>query len=126
MRQLLLAGFALTAIASSVEAAVDLRTNPLSAPWTGPYGGVPPFDKVQLGDFEPVLDAAMAAKLAELDAIAKSTQPPTFDNTIAAMERSGAALERAGTMYSHLVASMSTPAVPEDRAAHGAEARRIR
>ena len=37
--------------------------NPLVAPWTGPFGGVPPFDKVRVEDFSPAMDAAMAANI---------------------------------------------------------------
>lgn len=45
--------------------------NPLLAKWAGPYGGVPPFDRVRVADFKPALEAAMAENLAELDRIAK-------------------------------------------------------
>ncbi len=69
-------------------------SNPLLAPWKGPYGGVPPFDAVKVEQFKPALEAAMAEQLAEIDAIASDPAPPTFDNTLAAMERSGRALER--------------------------------
>ncbi len=88
---------------------VDLATHPLSAEWTGPYGGVPPFDRVQVADFEPVLTAAMDAQLAEIDAIAADPAPATFENTIAAMERSGQALERASTVYGIWSSSMNSP-----------------
>jgi len=40
--------------------------NPLLAPWTGPYGGVPPFDKVKISDFKPALEAAMKENLDEI------------------------------------------------------------
>ena len=42
--------------------------NPLLAPWTGPYGGVPPFDLASVSLLEPALEAAMASELAEIDA----------------------------------------------------------
>lgn len=74
-------------------------TNPLLEAWTGPYGGVPPFDKVKIADFKPAMTAAMAEQLAEIDAIANSKEPPTFKNTIAAMERSGQALDRVSAVY---------------------------
>lgn len=74
-------------------------TNPLLEAWTGPYGGVPPFDKVKIADFKPAMTAAMAEQLAEIDAIANSKEPPTFENTIAAMERSGQALDRVSAVY---------------------------
>ncbi|GAA4346744.1 M3 family metallopeptidase [Hymenobacter saemangeumensis] len=72
---------------------------PLLSPWTGPYGGVPAFDKIKVADFKPALEAAMAENLAEIDAIANNPQAPTFDNTIAAMEQSGRTLDRVQTAY---------------------------
>ncbi len=52
--------------------------NPLLAKWEGPYGGVPPFDKVQVAQFKPALEAAMAENLAEVDQIAKDSAAPNF------------------------------------------------
>ena len=69
--------------------------NPLLAPWSGPAGGVPPFDKVRVADFKPALQAAMTENLAEIDKIAQDPTPPTFENTFVAMEKSGALLTRA-------------------------------
>lgn len=74
-------------------------TMPLLQPWSGPHGGVPPFDKVQVADFKPALEAAMAENMAEINAIANNPAAPTFENTIAAMERSGGTLDRVGTVY---------------------------
>ena len=65
---------------------VATADNPLLATWTGPYGGVPPFDKVKVEHFKPALEAAMAENLTEVDKIAAQTEPPTFENTIAALE----------------------------------------
>src|SRR6478672_11742308 len=68
--------------------------NPLLAKWEGPYGGVPPFDRVQVADFKPALEAAMAEKLTEVDQIAKNTAAPSFENTIVALERAGSTFDR--------------------------------
>ena len=73
--------------------------NPLLKEWTGPYGGVPPFDQVKVEQFKPALMTAMAQNLKEIDAIANSTEAPTFDNTIVALERSGRPLARVTTIY---------------------------
>lgn len=73
--------------------------NPLLQNWTGPYGGIPPFDNVQIDHFKPAMEAAMAAQLAEAEKIATNTQAPTFENTVAAMERAGKALNRVQTVY---------------------------
>ncbi|HKG96799.1 MAG TPA: hypothetical protein VKA97_03255, partial [Pyrinomonadaceae bacterium] len=68
--------------------------SPLLAKWEGPYGGVPPFDRVQIALFKPALEAAMAEQLTEIQRIAADPAPPDFDNTITALERSGRTLDR--------------------------------
>ena len=83
--------------------------NPLLADWTGPHGGVPPFDKVEVAHFAPALESAMAQKLAEIEAIAENAEPPSFENTIAALERSGRRLDRVLTVYGVWTSTMSTP-----------------
>ncbi|HZS61621.1 MAG TPA: M3 family metallopeptidase [Gemmatimonadaceae bacterium] len=55
----------------------------------------PPFDRIEDGDYQPAIEEGMRQQLAEFDAIASQSAPPTFENTIAAMERSGAVLTRA-------------------------------
>ena len=88
------------AVAATETAPVAPQTsNPLLQKWDGPYGGVPPFDEVRVEHFIPALEAAMAENLAEIDRIATNPAAPTFDNTIAAMERSGRTLDRVGTFY---------------------------
>ncbi len=84
-------------------------TNPLLAEWTGPYGGVPAFDAMDLDALEPALEAGMAAHLAEIDAIAQDPAAPTFENTIVAMERAGKPIDRAFTYYGIWSANLSTP-----------------
>ena len=84
-------------------------SNPLLAPWKGPFGGVPPFDAVRVDQLAPALEAAMAAKLAEVDAIAGDPAAPTFDNTLAALERAGRALHRVYAIYGVYSSTMSTP-----------------
>jgi peptidyl-dipeptidase Dcp len=84
-------------------------TNPLLAPWTGPHGGVPPFDRVKVEHFKPALEAAMAEQLREVDAIAQDPAAPSFENTIAALERSGRALDRVTSVYGIYSNNLSTP-----------------
>ena len=86
-----------------------LPDNPLLAEWTGPYGGVPAFDAMELEDLPEALDAAMAAHLREIDAIASNDAPPTFENTIAALERSGRALDRVMTYFGIWSSNRSSP-----------------
>jgi len=88
-------------------------TNVLLAEWTGPYGGVPAFDKMNLADLKPALQQAMDAHLAEIDAIAGNPEPANFDNTIVAMEKAGRTLGRVFTYYGIWVSVLSTPEVRE-------------
>jgi peptidyl-dipeptidase Dcp len=83
----------------------------LLAPWTGPFGGVPPFDRAKVTDLQPALEAAMALQLTEIDRIANDPAAPTFDNTIAAMERTGRALDRAITVYGIYSSTLNDEAV---------------
>lgn len=100
--------------------------NTLLAPWTGPYGGVPPFDKVKVADFAPAVETAMAAELAEVAAIAANPEPASFANTIEALERTGDAKSRVDTLTGIWSGTLSTPEMravekelaPKD-AAHG-------
>lgn len=71
----------------------------LLAEWAGPYGGVPPFDKANVDEFLPALEAALAAGEAEIEAIAKNPEAPTFENTMAALENQGRALTRFGAIF---------------------------
>jgi peptidyl-dipeptidase Dcp len=82
--------------------------NPLLAPWAGPAGGVPPFDQVRVADFKPALEAAMAENLAEVEKIARNAAAPDFENTIAALERSGRTFSRVSAIYSVWSSTMST------------------
>ena len=91
---------------SGVTAAAP--ANPLLEKWVGPYGGVPPFDKVKIEDFKPALEAAMTENLAEVDAIANQKDAPTFENTIVAMERSGDTLNRVQTIFGIWSSNMSS------------------
>ncbi|MCR9165200.1 MAG: M3 family metallopeptidase [Nannocystaceae bacterium] len=83
--------------------------NPLLAEWTGPYGGVPAFGEMDLSDVEPAATQAIAAHLAELDAIANNDEPPTFENTIVAMQGAGEAMERLQVYMGIWSSNMSTP-----------------
>lgn len=75
------------------------NTEILTQSWSGSFGGIPPFDKVDVAAFEPALEQAMVENLREIDAIASQSSAATFDNTIRAMEQSGLMLERVRTVY---------------------------
>ena len=76
-----------------------MANSDLLSPWTGPYGGTPPFDKAKVDDFKPTLLQGIEENRTEIAAIAHNKAAPTFENTIAALEDSGRALHRAGTVY---------------------------
>ena len=63
----------------------------------------PQFDRIQDSDFAPAFDRGMADELAEVAAIADNPAPPTFDNTIVAMEKAGQVLNRARSVFDNLV-----------------------
>jgi peptidyl-dipeptidase Dcp len=73
--------------------------NPLVAPWTGPYGGVPPWDQVRPDRFASAFDAALAEERTEIEAITVDAEPPTFQNTIEGLERSGQARSRVSRLF---------------------------
>jgi peptidyl-dipeptidase Dcp len=75
--------------------------NPLLAPWTGPFEA-PPFDRIEPGHFRPAFDAALRDARREVDAVAADPAPPTFANTIEALERSGRSLDRVGGVFFNL------------------------
>ena len=85
-------------------------TSCLTRPWSGPYGGVPPFDQARVEQLGPALAEGMAEQLAAVERIAGEKSPPTFDNTLAALERSGRALDRVMTVYGVHASTASTPA----------------
>src|SRR5262245_27833250 len=79
----------------------SLETNPLLAPWTEPFEA-PPFDRIEPSHFAGAFDIALEAARAEVDAIAADPEPPSFENTIAALERSGRLLTRVSAAFSNL------------------------
>lgn len=81
----------------------------LLAKWQGPFQGVPAFDQVTLAGLVPAMESAMADNLLEVALIANSQAEPTFDNTIVAMERTGAALNRLFTYYGIWRSNKSSP-----------------
>ena len=88
----------------------DITDNPLLQPWNAPFG-LPPFDRTRPEHFSPAFEHAMHAHRAEVDAIAGNTEPPTFDNTMAALDRSGRALVRIEQLFFNLTASETSPAL---------------
>ena len=69
------------------------ESNPLLAEWDTPHA-TPPFDLIKIEHYEPAIETAIAVSRAEIDAIVNNPAKPTFKNTIVAMERQGALLNR--------------------------------
>lgn len=93
--------FAQTNAPAAASAALP-ATNPFAQASTRPFEA-PPFDRIKSTDYAPALLAGMAAQRAEINAITRARSAPTFENTIAAMERSGRLLERASLAFSGVV-----------------------
>jgi peptidyl-dipeptidase Dcp len=77
------------------------QDNPFSQVSTLPFQA-PRFDLIKESDFEPAITEGIRQKLAEVDLIANSTEPPTFQNTYVALEKAGAALDRVMNVFSAL------------------------
>jgi peptidyl-dipeptidase Dcp len=96
---------ALTAVlAGQQPAAPAPDANPLLKPWTTPFG-VPPFGEIKPEHFLPAIKAGIAQQRQEIEAIANNPQPPTFANTIEAMEDAGDLLSRVSPVFSNLQSS---------------------
>ncbi len=86
-----------------------MTDNVLLQEWTGPYGGVPSFDKMNVADIKDAMQKGMELSLADIDKIANSKDSATFENTIEAYERSGKDLDRVYSYYGILSSNMSSP-----------------
>ncbi|MEE4331030.1 MAG: M3 family metallopeptidase [Wenzhouxiangella sp.] len=80
--------------------------NPLLADWDTPFG-TPPLDRIEESHFLPAYEVALASHSAEIEAIASNSEPPTFENTILAMEQSGSDLGRISRVFFNLASSAS-------------------
>jgi peptidyl-dipeptidase Dcp len=84
------------------------QANPFYAPSTLPFEA-PPFDKIRDVDFQPAIEAGMVEEKTEIEAIANNPDPPTFKNTIVAMEKSGRLLDRASAAFGCLTGANTNP-----------------
>jgi len=110
---LILMGASMPALAETKKA-VATSPAPASAildPWTGPYDGVPPWDKVKPADFPAAFDSAMQQTKAEFEAILTNPAPVTFDNTIKANELAGASVNRLFSIWGVHSSNLSNPEI---------------
>ncbi|HEY8563973.1 MAG TPA: M3 family metallopeptidase [Beijerinckiaceae bacterium] len=84
--------------------------NPFAARWDTPHG-VPPFAAIRPEHYEPAFAAAIAAHRAEVEAVATQGEPPSFANTIEALERAGRALRRVSAVFFNLSGSDTNDAL---------------
>ncbi|MGC2404726.1 MAG: M3 family metallopeptidase [Acidobacteriaceae bacterium] len=98
------------ALSSTTAAAnVDFGpNNPVDAPSTLPFHA-PPFDKIRDGDYQPAIEAGIAQQLDEVRAIAGNSEPPTFENTIVALEKSGRLLDRVTSVFDAVTGANTNP-----------------
>ena len=82
--------------------------NPLFDDWTTPFG-LPPFDRIKPEHFPPAYERGMAEEAAEIAAIAGAPEPPTFANTVEALEKSGRLLGRVSRLFQNLYSSAGNP-----------------
>ena len=82
--------------------------NPFYAPSTLPFHA-PPFDKIKDADYQPAIEAGMAEQLKEIEAIANDPAPPTFANTLIAMEKTGQLYGRASAAFGAVTGANTNP-----------------
>jgi len=85
-------------------------TNPFFEHWTAPFGA-PPLDRIEPAHFPPAYDRALAEHTAEIAAIAENRAPPSFDNMVLAMEKSGQLLTRVEGVFHNLTSSATSEAL---------------
>ncbi|NSX56146.1 M3 family metallopeptidase [Parasulfitobacter algicola] len=87
-------------------------TNPLLIDWTTPFE-IPPFDQIQDSHFQPAFDITLADARAKVDEIAKNPEPPTFKNTVEALELADKKLGDVLSVFYTLAGTDSNPAREE-------------
>ncbi|MGC2286918.1 MAG: peptidyl-dipeptidase Dcp [Candidatus Acidiferrum sp.] len=89
--------------------------NPFYAPSTLPFQA-PPFDKIKDEDYQPAIEAGMAQELAEIQAITDNPAPPTFENTLVAMEKTGQLFQRVMAAFGAVTGANTDPALEKVQA----------
>ena len=91
--------------------AVAASAESLLEPWAGTHGGLPPFDRVSVAQFKPALLAGMEQHRSDIAAITANPAAPDFENTLAALEDAGRALDRVLALYHVYASSMNDAAM---------------
>src|ERR1035441_2153530 len=82
--------------------------NPFYAASALPYQA-PPFDRIKDSDYQPALEAGMAEQIKEIQAITDPPAPPTFENTLVALEKSGQLYSRVSQVFDGMTGANSNP-----------------
>lgn len=90
----------------------DKHENPFLSDYADPYG-IPPFEQIEYTDYLPALEAGIAQKTSEIEAIVANPDEATFENTIMPLERSGEILEKVAMVFFALDESNSSPEMVE-------------
>ncbi len=98
--------FILTTCLLALMTTTTYAANPFYAPWTTPFE-VPPFNQIKLEHYRPAFDEAMKRHRQEVAAICSEPAAPTFENSVEALERSGALLDRVGNVFFAMKSSMN-------------------
>ncbi len=106
----LLGGFSVTAHATTAEKTAATYSGPFAKPSTLPFHA-PDFTQYKDADWQPAIEAGIAAKRAEIKAIAANKAKPSFENTIVAMERAGTLYDRAYNVFSQLTSANTSDAL---------------
>ncbi|RXD07406.1 M3 family peptidase [Sphingomonas sp. UV9] len=99
-----------TSVVAQVAPATTPAANPLLADWTGPMGGVPPWDKVRPELFPQAFETTLAERAADYRKIADNRAKPTFANTIVPMQLAGKRYGQVMTLFGVMTGNMNTPA----------------
>jgi peptidyl-dipeptidase Dcp len=92
----------------SSQMASNTKSPFLLQPWSGPYDGVPAWDKVNADDFPAAFAAAMAASTREFEAMVNNPEPISFENTIVASELSGKEVNRLFSIWGVYTSNLSS------------------
>jgi peptidyl-dipeptidase Dcp len=114
-------GTMLMFVAANLTAQIDqaktrgdrVNQSELLKPWTGPFGGVPPWDKVNPEEFVGAITAAIEMARADVVKIAENPEPPTFENTMLAMEQAARTLTRVQAMFFVHESNLNVGPLPE-------------
>ena len=86
--------------------------NPFFEQWTTPYG-VPPFEQIKSYHYQPAFERAMSLHKEEIAAIVAQSEEPTFENTVAAMDRSGRMLSDVANVFGMICAAETNEELQE-------------